>query len=116
MADKSPVIEEARRFVQSILDRIDRDECSEEELLHFIERTNAHTNGYYREEDFVNYDKAQKMLHIGDRTKMKAFLDRNRVKMHKFNNMPVGFLRSEVEALKTKAMKLFGKKSKHNTQ
>lgn len=99
MADKSPTIKYAREIVQGFLDRIDSDQCSEAELLYFIERTNAHANGYYREDDFANYDKAQKILHMGDRTKMKAFLDRHRVKMHKINNKPVGFLRCEVEAL-----------------
>lgn len=99
MADKSPTIREARAIVQGFLDRIDSNQCSEEELLYFIERTNAHANGYYREDDFANYDKAQKILHMGDRTNMKAFLDRHRVKMHKINNKPVGFLRCEVEAL-----------------
>lgn len=108
-------MKEARQYVQSILDRIDRDECSEEELSYFIERTNAHANGYYKEDDFVNYDKAQKILHIGSRTAMKAFLDRNKVKMHKFGNVPVGFLTCEVEALKTKAANLFKKKKKKIT-
>ena len=110
MADKSPTIKYARQIVQGFLDRIDSDQCSEEELLYFIERTDAHANGYYREDDFANYDKAQKILHMGDRTKMKSFLDRHRVKMHKINNKPVGFLRCELEALVSAAQRLRRKK------
>jgi len=110
MADKSPTIKEVRAIVKGFLDRIDSDQCSEDELLYFIERTNAHYNGYYSEDDFANYDKAQKILHMGDRTKMKAFLDRHRVKMHKINNKPVGFLRCELEALVSAAHRMRRKK------
>lgn len=110
MAGKSPIIKEARAIVQGFLDRIDSDQCSEEELLYFIERTDAHANGYYKEDDFANYDKAQKILRMGDRTKMKAFLDKHRVKMHKINNKPVGFLRCKVEALASEAHRMTRRK------
>lgn len=110
MADKSPTIKYARQIVQGFLDRIDSDQCSEEELLYFIERTNAHANGYFKANDFANYDTAQRILDIKDRGTMKEFLDKHKVKMNKINNMPVGFFKCEVEALATKARKVFRKR------
>lgn len=89
----------ARRVLQDAIDRIDRDECSEEAVAHMLESTNAENKGYFSRQSFVNYDEAGKMLGIGNRTTLKATLDRHGVKMQRINNQKVGFLRSEIEAL-----------------
>jgi hypothetical protein len=89
----------ARRVLQDAIDRIDRDECSEEAVAHMLENTNAESKGYFSRQSFVNYDEAGKMLGIGNRTTLKATLDRHGVKMQRINNQKVGFLRSEIEAL-----------------
>ena len=115
MADKSPIIEEARRFLQGILERIERDECSEEELMYFMSKADAHSKGYFKREDFVNYDEAMRIMGIGNRVTLKEQLNKHGVKMQRINNQRVGFLRSEVEALANKAEKPT-KKSRRETQ
>lgn len=105
MAERSLIKEECLHIIQDLKQRILNDECNEDELLHFIERTNAHSKGYFKRGDFVNYDEAMRILEIGDRNTLKAFLDKHNVTMQRINNQRVGFLRSEVEALTTEAKK-----------
>lgn len=88
--------------MQDAIDRIDNDECNEDVVASMLERTNAESKGYFQRESFVNYDEAMRLLSIGNRVTLKQYLDRNGVKMQKVNNMPVGFLKSEVEALAMK--------------
>lgn len=99
---KSPILAYARKVLQDAIDRIDNDECNEEVVSAMLEKTNAESKGYFQKGSFVNYDEAMRMLNIGNRVTLKQYMDRNRVKMQKVNNMPVGFLRSEVEALARK--------------
>ncbi len=99
MAEKSPIKEEALRFLDDIRDRILKDSCNEAELLYLMGKSNAHSKGYFKREDFVNYDEAMRILGIGNRVTLKEFLTKHGVKMQKVNNQKVGFLRSEVEAL-----------------
>lgn len=99
MAIKSPLLIYARKVLQDAIDRIDRDECSEEAVSHMLESVNTESKGYYTNHSFVNYDEAMKILHIGNRCTLKALLDKHHVKMQKINNQRVGFRRSEVEAL-----------------
>lgn len=99
MASKSPILMYARRVLQDAIDRIDRDECSEESVAHMLAHTNAESKGYFTKGSFVNYDEAGRILGIGNRTTLKATLDSHGVKMQRVNNQRVGFLRSEVEGL-----------------
>lgn len=95
----SPLLTYLRQVLQDAIDRIDRDECSETEVAYMIEKANAECKGYFNKESFVNYDEAMRILHIGNRVTLKSLLDKHGVKMQKVNNKPVGFYRSEVEAL-----------------
>ena len=99
MASKSPILMYARRVLQDAIERIDRDECSEEAVAHMLAHTNAESKGFFTRESFVNYDEAGRILGIGNRTTLKATLDSHGVKMQRVNNQRVGFLRSEVEGL-----------------
>jgi len=99
MASKSPLKEEALRFIEGIRERILNDQCNEEELLYLMGKADAHSKGYFKREDFVNYDEAMRILNIGNRVTLKEYLDRHGVEMQRVNNQKVGFLRSEVEAL-----------------
>lgn len=105
MAEKSPIKEEALRFIDGIRNRIVSDQCNEDEIMYFMGKANAHSKGYFKRGDFVNYDEAMRILEIGDRNTLKAFLDKHNVTMQRINNQRVGFLRSEVEALTTEAQK-----------
>lgn len=98
-------MKEARQLLQGLLDRVDDDSCSEEEIMYYMSKANAHSKGYFKREDFVNYDEAMRILGIGNRVTLKEYLDKNRVKMQKVNNQRVGFLRIEVEALAERAEK-----------
>lgn len=90
---------EALRLIDDIRDRIVNDNCSEEEIMYFMGKANAHSKGYFKRGDFVNYDEAMRILNIGNRVTLKEFLDKHGVKMQKVNGQRVGFYRSEVEAL-----------------
>jgi len=99
MASQSPIKAEALRFIEGIRQRILNDQCNEEELLYLMGKADAHSKGYFKKEDFVNYDEAMRILNIGNRVTLKEHLNRHGVKMQRVNNQRVGFLRSEVEAL-----------------
>ena len=98
----SPVKRQMFFVLRDGIKRLLSDDCTDEEVSHLIDKTNAESKGYFTRESFVNYDEAGKMLGIGNRTTLKATLDRHGVKMQRINNQRVGFLRSEVEALITK--------------
>jgi hypothetical protein len=95
----SPVKRQMFFVLRDGIKRLLSDDCTDEEVAHLIDKTNAESKGYFTRESFVNYDEAGKMLGIGNRTTLKATLDRHGVKMQRINNQRVGFLRSEVEAL-----------------
>jgi len=98
---KSPLMKEAIKYVEDILRRMKNDECDEAQIGYMIGRVNAENKGYFNEDSFVNYDKAMKILNIGSRNKLVEILSKHGVEMQKVNNTPVGFLRSEVEAVAT---------------
>ena len=81
---------------------IDNDECSEAEAAAMLSRFNSESQGFYDTHSLVNYDKAGKILGIKNRNKIKELCDANGIKQQRLNNQPVGFLRSEIEALQTK--------------
>lgn len=98
----SPVKRQLFYALRDGMKRLLRDDCTDEEVAYMINKTNAESKGYYTKDSFVNYDEAGRMLGIGNRTTLKATLDRHGVKMQRINNQRVGFLRNEVEALITK--------------
>lgn len=98
---KSPLMKEAIRYVEDILRRMKNDECNEEQIGYMMGRVNAENKGYFKEDSFVNYDEAMRMLNIGDRNKLVEILSKHGVKMQKVGNTKVGFLRTEVEAVAT---------------
>ena len=95
----SPIKRQMFHVLLDGIKRLFRDDCSDDDVYNMLNRYNAESRGYFNEHSFVNYDEAMKILHIGNRVTLKAFLDRHNVKMRKINNQRVGFLRSEVEAL-----------------
>lgn len=98
---KSPLIKEAIRFVKDILHRMENDECNDEQIGYILGRVNAENKGYFNENSFVNYDEAMRMVGIGNRNKLIEILSKHGVEMQKVGNTPVGFLRTEVEAVAT---------------
>lgn len=94
-------MKEAIRYVEDLLRRMKNDECNDEQVGYIIGRVNAENKGYFKEDSFVNYDEAMRMLNIGNRNKLVEIMSKHGVDMQKVNNTPVGFLRTEVEAVAT---------------
>ena len=42
------------------------DECNDEQIGYIFGRVNAENKGYFKEDSFVNYDEAMRILNIGD--------------------------------------------------
>lgn len=84
------------------IELIDQDKCDEAEAAAMISRFNAESRGFYDAHSFVNYDKAMKMLGVKNRNAFKTLCDTNHIEQKKMNNMPVGFLRCEIEDLATR--------------
>ena len=100
LKDLSPIKKQLFLSLRDGMKRLLSDDCTDEEVAYMIEKTNTQSKGYFNKESFVNYDEAMRILGIGNRVTFKAFLDKHGVKMQKVNNKPVGFYRTEVEALK----------------
>lgn len=98
---KSPLMIEAIKYVKDLLHRMENDECNDEQIGYILGRLNAENKGYFKEDSFVNYDEAMRMLNIGNRNKMVEVLSRHGVEIQKVGNTSVGFLRTEVEAVAT---------------
>ena len=94
-------MKEAIRYVKDILNRMENDECNEEQIGYILGRVNAENKGYFTEDSFMNYDKAMRELNIGTRKDLVKVLDKHGVKMQKVGNTKVGFLHTEVEAVAT---------------
>ena len=98
---KSPLMKEAIRYVRDILQRMEDNECNDEQIGYILGRVNAEHKGSFKEDSFMNYDKAMRELNIGTRKELVKVLDKHGVKMQKVGNTKVGFLRTEIEAVAT---------------
>jgi hypothetical protein len=93
------------KYVISLLKQVIRNirsgECSEEELVSALIKFNPETNGFIREDMFMNYDEAGKALGLGwNRNRLNDLCKLHGVKNHKFNNAHIGFKAKEIERLK----------------
>ena len=52
-------------LLEDIIKDIKNNECSEEELIDSLAKFNPETKGYIKEEDYVNADKAMRILKLG---------------------------------------------------
>lgn len=107
-------MKEAIRFVKDILHRMENDECNDEQLGYVLGRVNAENKGYFKEDSFMNYDKAMRELNIGTRKELVKVLKRHGVKMQKIGNTKVGFLTTEVQAVATLEKRPLVKKRNRN--
>lgn len=93
------------KYVISLLKQVIRDirngTCSEEELVAALVKFNPETNGYIREDMFMNYDEAGKALGLGwNRNRLNDLCKLHGIVNHKFNNAHIGFKTKEIERLK----------------
>lgn len=101
----SPILAELKHTLLDGLRRIDNDECSEEYVMGMINRFNAESKGFYNKESLVNYDKAMKILNVKNRNKFNDLCKQYHIEQKKLNNVPVGFLRAEIEDLAVRLSK-----------
>lgn len=89
-------------LLEDIIKDIKNNECSEEELIDSLAKFNPETKGYIKEEDYVNADKAMRILKLGyNRNKFFSLMKKHGIINHKVNNMNIGFKRKEIEELAT---------------
>ena len=76
-------------------------DCSDEEITQNIARVHPDLRGTYKEEDYLSYDKALKVLGFGyNRNKLNELAKKHNVKNHTFNNAHIGFKKDDIEMLK----------------
>ena len=98
---KSPTMKYAIHLLKGVIKDIANGECTEEELTDALSRFNPENRGYIKEEDFVNYDDACKILGIGwNRNKLNNLCKKYGIVNHKFNNAHIGFAKSDIMKLK----------------
>lgn len=68
------------------------------QAINSIEKVNSE---YVREDDFLNYDSAMRILHYSsNRVGFSNLMKKKGIKQHKFRNQKIGFKKSEILALK----------------
>lgn len=72
------------------------EDCSDNDLAQAINSIEKVNSEYVREDDFLNYDSAMRILHYS--SNRVGFS--NGIKQHKFRNQKIGFKKSEILALK----------------
>lgn len=102
LAALPPIIQMAARALVDALDRLINGDCDETAIEQSMAAIDCHSRGKYGSEDLLTYDKAMKVLGIGDRNRLKRLLDANGVKQVTIHNQKVGFRRSDILAVKTK--------------
>lgn len=96
----SPMKRMALAVINTVKEQVIND-CSDDEISNTMARIHPDLRGTYREEDFMNYDQALKLLGIGyNRTRLNELAKKYHVKNHTFKNNHIGFKREDIEMLK----------------
>lgn len=97
----SPTMKYIITLLKQVIKDVKSGQCSEEELVAALMKFNPETKGYIREDMYVNYDEAGKILGFGwNRNKLNDLCKLYGIKNHKFNNAHIGFDKREIEKLK----------------
>ena len=98
---QSPTMKYAIKLLQQVIKDIKSGECNEQELAEALVRFNPETNGYFKEEDFVNYDEVGNLLHLGwNRNRINELWKINNIKNYKVNNRCIGFPKKDILRLR----------------
>ena len=98
---KSLIMQYAIKLLKEVIKDIQSGECSEEEVTELLAKINPENKGYFKEDDFVNYDEAGNMLHLGgNRNRLNHLCKVHKIVNFKINNQKVGFKRKEILKLK----------------
>lgn len=86
--------------VLSYLMNILSDDCSEKDIALALNSLSKVNSEYIREDDYLNYDKAMKMLCFSaNRAGFSTLMKKNGIQQHTFKNQKIGFKKSEILAL-----------------
>lgn len=103
----SPIKYAAISILDNLKEQIMTD-CSDDDIARSLVKFSPETNGYYKEDDFVNYDEALDILHLSsNRNKLNILCKKHGIKNVRFNNACIGFPKKDIEKL---AARLNGKK------
>lgn len=99
----SPIMKMFANTLLNGFERIINGECSEEEIAQTSSMVNNIGTNYKCPEDYLTVDKAMKILGFGqNRQGCINLLKKNGIVNEKFNNVPIGYNRNKVLALKAK--------------
>lgn len=97
----SPIKRAALKILDNLKEQIITD-CDDGEIVEALERFNPENNGYVREDQYMNYDQAMKVVGIGNRTTFNEICKRNNVVNYTFKNAHIGFRKKDIEKLAIK--------------
>lgn len=79
-------------------------ECSDEKIMSTTSKYHPALKDSYKEEDFVNYDEALRMMPFGyNRNRLNNLAKKYGIKNHTFKNAHIGFKKTDIEGLVDKA-------------
>lgn len=98
------IIRQAANYVLNLLNTLINGGCDENTVVSTMGTLNQNAQGRYSDDDLLNYDKACKILGflVTNRIGLKRLLDKNGIKQVIIHNMPCGFRRDEIMALRDK--------------
>ena len=101
--EKSEETKSIKRAMLALIDKLKEhvmEDCDDDDIAFALAKFSPQRYGYVKEDEYINYEKAQAILCISNnRTKLNELCKMYGIKNHKINNMPVGFKRSEIERL-----------------
>lgn len=98
------IMRKAVDYLLSVINTIINGGCDESTVVSTMGTLNQNAQGRYSDDDLVNYDNACKILgfSVTNRVGLKRLLDKNGIKQVIIHNMPCGFRRDEIMALRDK--------------
>lgn len=95
-----PIIKMALAMIDSVREQLINGECNELDIQETMTKFHPESHGYVKEDDFVNYDKALKILGLSNnRAKLNQLCKKYGIKNVKFNNASIGFPKKDIERL-----------------
>lgn len=100
-AGSSAIMRYAIEILKQAIKDISEGKCDEKELTETMARFHPENNGYFKEEDYINYDEVGQLLQLGwDRKKVRKICKEHNIPNVKVNNQHIGFSRKEILKLK----------------
>lgn len=100
LSDKAPIFKVAFNMLKHAMKDILYGNCDEDDVIDVVAKLNPENNDYFRQEDFVNTDKAMEMLQLGkNRVKFFQLTKEYHIESKRISNMPVGFLKRDIKKL-----------------